>query len=129
MRLELPTRRARRLVSLTPLIDVVFMLLLFFLLASSFQRWHGLNLAGTGPAEDAAASPAVVLVRIQADGTLDLNGEPLAIDALAATLRRQLARREDLTVIVEPAATLTLQPLVAVLEQLAAAGISRLHLQ
>ncbi|TVQ92882.1 MAG: biopolymer transporter ExbD [Chromatiaceae bacterium] len=129
MRLELPRRRSRRLVSLTPLIDVVFILLLFFLLASSFQRWQGLNLAGTGSAGAADEPPPALLVRIQADGALDLNGEPVGLDELAATLRRQLGRRPDLAVIVEPAATVTLQPLVAVLEQLAAAGIPLLHLQ
>ena len=43
-----PPSRNNRLVSMTPLIDVVFILLLFFMLVSNFQQWRGmpLNLAG-----------------------------------------------------------------------------------
>ena len=43
----------RRLISLTPLIDVVFILLVFFMLASSFMEWRlvDLQLGGDGGGE------------------------------------------------------------------------------
>lgn len=52
MQIDAPRRR-RRLVSLTPLIDVVFILLVFFMLASTFMDWRGFNV--TAPAEDTVA--------------------------------------------------------------------------
>ena len=61
-------RRRRALVSLTPLIDVVFILLLFFMLASNFLDLHSIALdAPTG----AAGKPAVegaLLVDVRLDG-------------------------------------------------------------
>ncbi|OOC09384.1 ExbD/TolR family protein, partial [Thioalkalivibrio halophilus] len=36
--------RRRNLISLTPLIDVVFILLVFFMLASSFLDWRAVEL-------------------------------------------------------------------------------------
>ncbi|MBK1725509.1 ExbD/TolR family protein [Halorhodospira neutriphila] len=47
MRLEPPPRR-RRLVSLTPLIDVVFILLVFFMIASSFVEWQAFSVSAPG---------------------------------------------------------------------------------
>ena len=38
-------RRRRSPISLTPLIDVVFILLVFFMLASSFLDWRSITLA------------------------------------------------------------------------------------
>ena len=38
----LPNSRRRALISLTPLIDMVFILMVFFMLASSFQTWRAI---------------------------------------------------------------------------------------
>ena len=48
-------RRRRSLISLTPLIDVVFILLIFFMLASSFSTEEAIELSmpGSGAAEGA----------------------------------------------------------------------------
>ena len=42
MRFESAFRRRRRLIGLAPLIDVVFILLLFFMLTTNFTRWREL---------------------------------------------------------------------------------------
>ena len=47
-----PQGRRRPLISLTPLIDVVFILLVFFMLASSFLDWRSIDL--NAPAQAAA---------------------------------------------------------------------------
>ncbi|MCZ6784089.1 MAG: biopolymer transporter ExbD, partial [Proteobacteria bacterium] len=54
MRFE-STRRARRGIGLTPLVDVVFLLLIFFMLASSFSRESAWTI---GIANAAAGTPA-----------------------------------------------------------------------
>lgn len=83
-------RRARRL-SLTSLIDVIFLLLLFFMLTSTFSRFAEVELSAGGAAE-AAAEPGerqVLFVRMTGDG-LTLNGEetePAALREGIAALR------------------------------------------
>ncbi|THK40217.1 hypothetical protein E8Q33_15080, partial [Methylophaga sp. SB9B] len=44
MLLEHPLAAKRRLISLTPLIDVVFILLLFFMLSSGFTQWRQMDI-------------------------------------------------------------------------------------
>jgi biopolymer transport protein ExbD len=46
--LDLPTPRRRSVISLTPLIDVVFILLLFFMLASNFSKERTVSWNTTG---------------------------------------------------------------------------------
>ena len=115
--------RAGSLISLTPLIDVVFILVIFFMLASSFVDWRSIDLsvpagAATGTAEDGA-----LLVEVRADG-LRLSGEPVTLDGLAA----RIAEAPDRHVLVRPAPLVGVQRVVAVLDRLAAAGAENLSL-
>ncbi|WP_373510748.1 ExbD/TolR family protein, partial [Thiocapsa sp.] len=81
MRFESPAPR-RRLIGLTPLIDVVFILLVFFMLASSLVKWQALEMEA--PASAAVGTPVIGswLVRVRPE-SLDLNAETLVADALA----------------------------------------------
>jgi len=128
MQLVFVSRWRRRLIGLTSLIDVVFILLLFFMLASQFHHWRALTVQATGTSGDAGAAPSM-LVRVRADGTLDLNGEPTSPSDLSARLRQALAREPELWVQVESADEVPLQTLVTLLDQLHAAGIERMSLR
>jgi biopolymer transport protein ExbD len=117
----------RRLVSLTPLIDVVFILLVFFMLASSLVKWQVVAL--DAPAS-AAAGTAVVgswLVRVQPDG-LDLNAEPIEPSELAGRIGVRIIENPDQRVLVQPAPGVSLQHLVDVLDLLRDAGATNLTL-
>lgn len=48
MRLSVRTSGVRPLISLTPLIDVVFILLVFFMLVSSLTQWTSVTLETAG---------------------------------------------------------------------------------
>jgi biopolymer transport protein ExbD len=74
----------RRAVSLTPLIDVIFLLLLFFMLTASFTREGELSLPD--PADGAAAPAEPAFLQVAADG-LRLDRRPVTLEALPAALR------------------------------------------
>lgn len=74
-------RVRRRPVGLTSLIDVIFLLLLFFMLASSFTRYQSLDVSSGGAGGGADVRPAYL--RIHSAEKLDLNGSPLAKPDLA----------------------------------------------
>lgn len=72
---SLYTPKAKKPVSLTALIDVVFILLLFFMLTSSFHRWQGLDL--TSPlASESVSEGKPNLIRLSEAGVLSLYGKP-----------------------------------------------------
>jgi len=121
-------RRRRAGVSLTPLIDVVFILLVFFMLASSFQQWR--SIAMQPPVERGGGgdgSPAV-LIRLHPGGGLDLNGQRIGRDTLRARLDTYAGREQPPRVLIEPRAGVPLQRAVRVIDLVEAAGLSRTRL-
>ncbi len=117
-------RRARH-PNLTPMIDVVFLLLVFFMLASRFGTDRTLPLAtGAGAASE---TPAVLrLVELDAGGGLRLNGHPITAAELAPALT-ELSPDPAAPVVLRGKGA-ALQALVTVLDSLEAAGFSRLVL-
>jgi biopolymer transport protein ExbD len=115
----------KTIISLTPLIDVVFILLVFFMLASSFMDWHAINLDTAPAARTAVAETEPMVIAVRGDEVL-LNNTPLALDALVAkALARQPA---DQPVSLQPLERTRVQQLVRVLDALNAAGIAPLKL-
>ncbi|MEM1313994.1 MAG: biopolymer transporter ExbD [Pseudomonadota bacterium] len=112
-------RRAR--FSLTPLIDVVFILLVFFMLASSFAEWRTIRLGAVESGGGAPSSVGAMLVEIGPAG-LRLAGAPIDIETLEARIAERLAERPDQRVLVRPFDGVEVQATVEAVDRLAAAG-------
>ena len=128
MEIEAPPPRRRALISLTPLIDVVFILLVFFMLASSFLDWRLLPLHAASGTAPAAAEQAPLRVHVAADGGIRLQDRAVEPGGLARALGARLAEAPGRAVVVQPEGDLPLQRLVAVLDQVRAAGASQVTL-
>ncbi|WP_322889443.1 MULTISPECIES: ExbD/TolR family protein [unclassified Yoonia] len=103
-----PVRQRRRL-SLTSLIDVIFLLLLFFMLSSTFTRFGDLPfMAATGGATADGTPPA--FLRISADA-ITLNVAEVTLAGLPAAL----GTLDGALVLVAPSEDVTAQRLVDVL--------------
>jgi biopolymer transport protein ExbD len=89
-------RRPRRKPSLTPMIDVVFLLLVFFMLASRFGSDAILKLSLAGRGGVYTGPPR--LVGIGADN-LDLNGMPVTESHLPEALAPLMTTPEDLLIL------------------------------
>lgn len=120
-----PRRRTRRM-SLTPMVDVVFLLLIFFMLASRFGVDAVLPVSGAGGAAGAAWQGPPRLVDI-APGAVLLNGTPLDEAELIASVAA-LQPDPDAPVILRPRDEADLQRLVAVMDRLRSGGITNLIL-
>jgi biopolymer transport protein ExbD len=121
---QLASRKPRRraLISLTPLIDVVFILLVFFMLASSLIDWRSIKLDTPVQTAAGSAMEGALLVEVRADG-LRLSGRAVTLDELEAQLRAQLAAHPDRRVVVKPVAEVSLQQAVAAVDRITAAGV------
>lgn len=127
MHIEVAPRRAHR-IGLTPLIDVVFILLVFFMLASSLLDWRGIELA-TGSSPAAEDTPPPITVTVLADGSIRYDGGVYEDPAEAASqIQARIAAGEASAVVVEPDTGVTLGPTVAAFDALAGAGIEALGL-
>ena len=124
LRIEAQRRRAG--ISLTPLIDVVFLLLIFFMLASTFARERALPLV-LGAASGDAPVTGAILVRVDGD-RLDLNGIAVGRDELAAAFARRAAEEDPPAVVVHGAPGTSVAAVVAVVDLARAAGLTEVAL-
>jgi biopolymer transport protein ExbD len=116
--------RARRRPNLTPMIDVVFLLLIFFMLASRFGVDRAVPLSVAGGAGEYSGPPR--LVELTPTG-LTLNGIPVTSESLAAALAPLMQSPND-AIILRAREGADLQALVAVMDRLGTAGLTRLVL-
>lgn len=123
---DLGPRRHPRRMSLTPMIDVVFLLLIFFMLSSRFGMDAVLPIAGGSEGSGSEWQGAPRLVDIAPD-SIALNGietpEAALPEALAA-----LMPEEGAAVILRSREQADLQRLVAVMDGLRAAGFNNMIL-
>ncbi len=120
MRIDQPAH-VRKPLPLVPLVDVVFLLLMFFMLSSTFTRFGDLDLlrnpsAAADGAESAAVAAPGVIVTVDRNAQFKVNGVATAARDIAASLDGFFAKgvRSGL-VVLAPAAEV--QDLVTVLEQ------------
>lgn len=124
--LDRPRRRAR--IGLTPLIDIVFILLMFFMLSSSFVDRHVMDIATPAVVVGAPQPSDALLVELDESG-VRFNGEPIALNRLAARMSPYMAASPGRPVTVRVEAGVALGPMVSVLDALTSAGAANVSLQ
>ena len=120
-------RTRRRAIGLTPLIDVVFILLLFFMLSTSFAQRRQIPIALPAPVDDPQAREVRLLELEREDGTVLHAGRSLRIGDRAA-LRAWVSEEPEAVVAVAAAPGVRTQTLVDLLDALERAGTERIAL-
>jgi len=92
--LQLTSNKRKRVLSLTSLIDVIFLLLLFFMLSSTFSRYTDLELTASMSGNTAASADSPVLLRLTQD-TLKINGKSTSLSSLPADIAPFAANTND----------------------------------
>ena len=123
---DLGPQPRRRRPSLTPMIDVVFLLLVFFMLAARFGMDTTLSLA-TAPTGVSTYNGAPRLIEVAPNGALFLNGMALPADTLVTRLEQLLPTPADI-VVLRPRMGAQSQDLVDVLLLLRAAQITNVKI-
>ncbi|QDG77389.1 biopolymer transporter ExbD [Labrenzia sp. PHM005] len=88
-----PLPKKHKPISLTPLVDVIFLLLLFFMLSSTFSRFGQVEIGAPAAGGGSGAMPKAIL-SIK-PGLMRLNGEPVSEDQLQEQARDLLDRDID----------------------------------
>lgn len=83
----MPRAQRRRRLSLTSLIDVIFLLLLFFMLSSTFSRFSEVELISAAAGTGTTDVPPMFL-KLQPD-SLSLNGETMTLETLPMVLQTE----------------------------------------
>ena len=98
-----PTKVKRYGIDMTPLIDVVFLLLIFFMLTFALQG-QGLSIIlPQGSETDQKKTEKDIIVKINQNDILRLNNKQIAVTSLKEALREHLQNRSNKLVIIDSA--------------------------
>ena len=122
-------RRKQAFMGLTPLIDMIFLLLLFFLLGSDFVQFSQSQLApprGSGGAQS-GSQPAIV--SLAENGDLQWNGSPSSADDIRQYAAQKVAADAEQLFVLMPAGAADVQSVMRTMDLLAASGAATITLE
>ncbi|MEX2186927.1 MAG: biopolymer transporter ExbD [Pirellulales bacterium] len=103
-------------IDIAPLIDVVFILLLFFLVSSTFARDSGVEVTRPQAAIAQSLEPASMRISVTATGDVYTDGVRVSIEELRARVSEFVTRQSRHNVIVIPDADVSAGRLVEVMD-------------
>lgn len=110
----------RRAISLTPLIDVVFILLLFFMLSSTFIQWRQIDISA--PSEAEAETKTQRIIKLVSDaGEFTFEGARFSADDLTA-VSGLVAQDKEAIYVIQVEAGLRTQSMINLLDVFKQAG-------
>jgi biopolymer transport protein ExbD len=121
-------RPTERLISLTPLIDVVFILLVFFMLASSFLDWRSVDLTVSSGLGAASSSQRAILISLRPDGSIAVGSQQVTKQTLRSVMMAKLLGQRDRTVVIRSDPGVPLQRAIDTLDLLRSIGAANVSL-
>ena len=123
-----PRKGSRQIINVTSLIDVMFLLLIFFMVTSQFRDQPAINLVlpRSAAAEETPVTPAVLY--LTADGAVFINDRAVARDELTQALRQLQAAGDDDRIILRADARASHGDVVRLIDQVKESGFSRVSL-
>ncbi len=107
---------------IAPLIDIVFLLLVFFMLTSTFLVPEAIELELPESAGATVTEITPITVSLNASGELALNSEPIQLDKLRQTIEPLIADNTDVAITLKSDARTEVQQLLKVMDEIRAAG-------
>ncbi|WP_027848738.1 ExbD/TolR family protein [Marinospirillum minutulum] len=115
-------------VNLTPMLDVVFILLIFFIVTTSFVRESGIEVDPPQASTTEVQSQASILVAITSEGDVWVDRQPLALSAIGPVVARLQAERPQSSVVIQADKASRSGRLVEVMDKLRQAGVDKIAL-
>jgi biopolymer transport protein ExbD len=116
-------------ISLTPIIDVVFILLIFFMLATNFQSFNKTEIQISNEAASVSQSDKkIFLIEFNKDSEFKLNGTTASLDSIKSDIISSKNNGDDLVVITKPLKGADVQLVLSVLANLKSSNIENVTL-
>lgn len=109
-------------VDMSPLIDMVFILLIFFMVSSTFVKDMKLDLERPGASSATRASSKVIRVYIDKTGETYVDGQPVKTWAIQGKLRDMMRASTEKSVLVVTDEGIAVQKLIDVVDQCRLSG-------
>lgn len=111
-----------------PLTNVVFLLLIFFMLAGQLSSPNALSIQPPHSISKTPAGSVGLLIKINTDGAIMLDGRPVAADRLESTVAHYLTKHPQAPIRLKADGLTDASRVVAIMTLLREAGVKQLRL-
>ncbi|MEO0882019.1 MAG: biopolymer transporter ExbD [Pseudomonadota bacterium] len=116
-------------VDLTPMLDVVFILLIFFIVTAVFLTEEAIPIEPPPPNSDQPSDPVpTILIRVDADNLIYVNNRIADVSAVRANIERLRAETPNSAVIIQAHPDAKNGLIVRIRDQAASANIEKVNL-
>ena len=120
--------RQKVVIPLTPLIDIVFLMLIYFLLTTNFMVEEGVNIKLPQAKASAPQIEEEITVYIDQEGRILLKNKEVSLPKLFDALKELIGENPEKVVMVKADRSVTVDKVVKVMDVAKAAGAGRLVL-
>jgi len=112
-------------INITPMLDIVFIMLIFFIVTTSFVKEKGLEVSrpSNSPPKEIVKKKGPIVVKIDANGNISMKGRMLERKAVEANLEREKAEKPDSPLIIAAHPDADTEALVIILDAAEAVGV------
>lgn len=110
-------------INMTPMLDVVFIMLIFFIVTASFVKEAGIDVNRPEAATAVKKERANILVAISEQGEIWINKRQVDVRAVQANIERLKAENPQGSVVIQADKKATTETLIKVMDASRAAGV------
>lgn len=112
-------------VNMTPMLDIVFILLIFFIVTATFVDEDGMDLSPPPPADDNEPDKQVptILIRVDEADMVTVNNKPVNTNFVRANIERLNATNPGSAVLIQAHRSATSKTVIGILDQAKLAGV------
>jgi biopolymer transport protein ExbD len=113
-------------INITPMLDIVFIMLIFFIVTTSFVKEKGLEVSrpSNTPPKEVKEQKGPIVIKINSAGLIELKGRTLEPRAVQANLEREKAEKPESPLIVAAHPEADTEALVTILDAAKAVDIT-----
>ena len=115
-------------INLAPLLDIVFIMLIFFVVATSFVKESGIDVNRPTAETAERREQGNILIAIAPNGEIWIDKRPVDIRSVRAVVERLTAENPEASVIIQGDREAQIGLLVAVMDQVRKGGVSNVSI-
>ncbi|MCY7295950.1 ExbD/TolR family protein [Alteromonas sp. a30] len=113
-------------IDMTPMLDIVFIMLIFFIVTTSFVKEAGIEVNKPDASNATKQKSANIFIAINEDGDVWMDKREVDVERVRANIERMLAEQPTEVVIIQADVKAEHGKVVEVMDQVKAAGIARI---
>ncbi|WP_340679051.1 biopolymer transporter ExbD [Paraglaciecola sp.] len=115
-------------IDMTPMLDIVFIMLIFFIVTTVFVKEAGIEVNKPGATESMKPKNANIFIAVNERGDVWIDKHLVDVDTVRANLERLMAEQPSDVIIIQADKNAEHGVVVAVMDQIKAAGIDRISI-